>query len=169
MNVTIIDNFLEEDKFKSISDLMPYQISWHYYDHAVYDIDDDSSLNLFKNRKDLLGITKDLDNNSHCQFNHVLYESSNWAYYKAEELLQPILEKLVFNTLSRIKINMTLPTVNPTVGGWHTDNRTNGSSAITSIYYVNSNNGYTLFEDGTRVDSKANRLVSFPTNMPHTG
>ena len=39
----------------------------------------------------------------------------------------------------------------------------------TSILYVNTNNGYTKFEDGTIVESVANRLVSFPSNMKHTG
>ena len=39
----------------------------------------------------------------------------------------------------------------------------------TAIYYVNSNDGYTLFEDGTKVESVGNRLVRFPTNIKHTG
>ena len=39
----------------------------------------------------------------------------------------------------------------------------------TSIFYVNTNNGYTLFEDGTKVESVANRMLTFPTNMKHTG
>ena len=39
----------------------------------------------------------------------------------------------------------------------------------TSIFYVNTNNGYTKFEDGTKVESVANRMVTFPTNMKHTG
>ena len=39
----------------------------------------------------------------------------------------------------------------------------------TSIFYVNSNNGYTVFEDGTKVESVANRFVSFPANMKHKG
>jgi len=39
----------------------------------------------------------------------------------------------------------------------------------TSIFYVNTNNGYTKFEDGTKVESVANRMVTFPSNMKHTG
>ena len=39
----------------------------------------------------------------------------------------------------------------------------------TSIFYINTNNGYTIFEDGTKVESVANRLLTFPTNMKHTG
>ena len=39
----------------------------------------------------------------------------------------------------------------------------------TSIFYVNTNNGYTKFEDGTKVESVANRMLTFPTNMKHAG
>ena len=39
----------------------------------------------------------------------------------------------------------------------------------TSIFYVNTNNGYTKFEDGTKVESVANRMLTFPANMKHIG
>ena len=39
----------------------------------------------------------------------------------------------------------------------------------TSILYLNTNNGYTRFEDGTKVESVANRMVTFPNQMMHTG
>jgi len=39
----------------------------------------------------------------------------------------------------------------------------------TSIFYVNTNNGCTVFEDGTEVKSVGNRLVTFPGNTLHTG
>ena len=38
---------------------------------------------------------------------------------------------------------------------------------MTSIFYINTNNGYTEFEDGTVINSVANRLVSFPLNTKH--
>jgi hypothetical protein len=34
---------------------------------------------------------------------------------------------------------------------------------------VNTNNGYTKFEDGTKVECVANRLLTFPTNIKHCG
>jgi hypothetical protein len=34
---------------------------------------------------------------------------------------------------------------------------------------MNTNNGYTEFEDGTRVESVANRFISFPVGMKHRG
>ena len=43
------------------------------------------------------------------------------------------------------------------------------SNITTAILYVNSNNGYTLFEDGTKVESVENRIVLFDSNLRHTG
>ena len=34
---------------------------------------------------------------------------------------------------------------------------------------MNTNNGYTKFEDGTTVKSEANRMVTFPASMRHLG
>ena len=39
----------------------------------------------------------------------------------------------------------------------------------TSIFYINTNNGYTKFENGEKVESVANRMVTFSTNLKHTG
>ena len=35
----------------------------------------------------------------------------------------------------------------------------------TSILYMNTNNGYTIFENGDKVESVENRLVTFPNNL----
>ena len=34
---------------------------------------------------------------------------------------------------------------------------------------MNTNNGYTKFENGTKVESVANRMLTFSANMKHTG
>ena len=39
----------------------------------------------------------------------------------------------------------------------------------TAIFYVNSNNGYTVFENGLKVDSQENRLVVFNSDLLHAG
>ena len=39
----------------------------------------------------------------------------------------------------------------------------------TGIFYVNSNNGRTEFEDGTKIDCVANRMITFPSHMRHAG
>ena len=37
------------------------------------------------------------------------------------------------------------------------------------IFYMNSNNGYTLFENGDTIESVKNRVVIFPSQYMHTG
>ena len=39
----------------------------------------------------------------------------------------------------------------------------------TGVLYMNTCNGYTAFENDTQVQSVANRFVSFPAYMRHTG
>ena len=40
---------------------------------------------------------------------------------------------------------------------------------FTKPIFFNTNNGYTKFEDGTIIESIANRFVSFPAELRHTG
>lgn len=53
------------------------------------------------------------------------------------------------------------------LGAWHQDFPIEG--ATTAIFYLNTNNGWTQFEDGTKVESVANRLVTFPATYNHVG
>ena len=39
----------------------------------------------------------------------------------------------------------------------------------TIVYYINTNNGYTEFENGVRVESVSNRACIFDSNLKHTG
>jgi hypothetical protein len=50
--------------------------------------------------------------------------------------------------------------------GYHTDFT---FECRTAVYYLNTNNGYTIFEDGTKVESVANRLVEFNSLLKHSG
>ena len=42
-------------------------------------------------------------------------------------------------------------------------------SMITSIFYMNTTNGPTILEDGTEIECRANRLVSYPYETFHAG
>lgn len=39
----------------------------------------------------------------------------------------------------------------------------------TSIFYLNTCNGATIFEDGTEIASVANRMLTFDGELMHTG
>ena len=89
------------------------------------------------------------------------------------EQMNPILE--IINPLSLLRIKANLLTRTPKIieNEFHVDltdlSEEKSKQVTTSIFYVNTNNGYTEFEDGTKVESVANRLVTFPANMKHTG
>ena len=165
----IIDNFLEQEKFDEIllmlnpmpdpnHDITTNNFAWYfrykYYADPYFD----------KDKKD-----ESLDQFS---FTHTFYADRvpQSPYIKQInyflELLQPVaIFRIVGNLLTR------LPNIieNP----FHTDMEFLPEERLkqwtTSIFYVNTNNGYTLFEDGTKVESVANRMLSFPANMRHTG
>ena len=85
--------------------------------------------------------------------------------------LKPVIEKEDMSAISRIKANATSRTEKVVVFDWafHCDNGPDKKNMTTAIYYINTNNGYTLFEDGTKVESVGNRLLKFPATMIHTG
>jgi hypothetical protein len=43
------------------------------------------------------------------------------------------------------------------------------TTMTTSIFYVNTTNGPTILEDGTKIECKANRLVTYPYDTYHAG
>ena len=51
----------------------------------------------------------------------------------------------------------------------HLDWYNSPDNLLTSILYYNTNNGYTRCEDGTKIDSVANRLITFSNNIKHGG
>ena len=84
-------------------------------------------------------------------------------------LLRNLYLRLGVNTLWRCKMNLKIKTKKTHVFyPFHTDFTTLQVPFTTVVFYLNTNNGYTLFEDGTKVDSVANRMVMFNGNTKHT-
>lgn len=106
------------------------------------------------------------DNLSNTQFFHMIYE--NDTHYKSDyySLIEPIIKKLDAAVLLKVKINCTLHTEKIIEFPFHVDV---GYRAKTCVYYVNDNNGYTYFKDGSKIDSKARRLVKFDSHHLHSG
>ena len=95
------------------------------------------------------------------RFNQFSDESFNYG------LMSPLLHKLTIRSLVKIKANLNPRTSEIIEHGYHMDYPY--ENCKTSIFYVNTNNGYTKFEDGTVVESVENRLVTFDTMTKHTG
>jgi len=90
-------------------------------------------------------------------------------HYKSVDfdIISPIVERLNPVELIKVKLNRTTRKNRHIEYGLHVDTRRTG--ATTAIFYLNSNNGYTLFEDDEKVYSVANRMVLFDSVKLHTG
>ena len=147
--IEIKDNFLDHHEFNMIqNNLMGVSFPWYY--NSAIDLPED---------KDKF------------QFVHVFYE--NCIPGPSAEVINPIITNMGPILLWRIKANLLTKTPNIVENDFHVD-VFDGELKVreqltTSIFYVNTNNGYTIFEDGTKVESVANRMITFPANLKHTG
>ncbi len=83
------------------------------------------------------------------------------------DLMYPLIQKIPrLSSLVRIKANLNPRNSKVFTHGFHIDMT---FKCTTGIYYINTNNGYTEFEDGTKIESIRNRFISFPSDMKHTG
>jgi len=110
-----------------------------------------------------------LDPQDNLQFVHGFYAWRNRRVYRSPflHIIAPVLNWFGPMRLIKAKLNKTPGRSRHLEYGLHVDTR--HRQALTAIYYLNDNNGYTLFEDGTRVASVANRLVIFSAALRHTG
>ena len=81
--------------------------------------------------------------------------------------ITPILDKINPKAWVRIKANLTVKTDEVRVGAFHTD--LGSFEHTTSIYYINSNDGRTTFENGEEFQSVENTLITFPSRLRHAG
>ena len=145
----IVDNFLKQEEFDKIQKLMgqPSPLPWFYADRIVFEDDDKF------------------------QFIHAFYDNHMPMSPFSNELDSII---NIIQPFSIVKVRAKLLTRTPEIveTSFHVDLSLPEEQLrqwTTSIFYVNTNNGYTKFEDGTKVESIANRMVTFPANMKHCG
>ena len=140
--IEVIDNFLEEDNFKEIEKiLMGDKFPWFFND--------------FKN---------DSDDINNFQFTHTVVRGNGNIESKFIQYMKPFFDKLNIKKIFRIKINLTTRDHNSFNHLYHTDV---SFQCTTAIFYINSNNGKTIFENGEEVNSVANRMVIFNSNLEH--
>ena len=159
----IEDNFLKQEEFDKIQSFIlgdNSRMPWYYA--SLIDIPSENEKN----------------DASKFQFIHLFYVGLNeFLPSPFLEKLDPIMIKLKTVSVYRIKANLLTRTPNIVENTIHVDIgnlkepwlEEKLAQWTTSIFYVNTNNGYTKFEDGTKVESVANRMVTFPANIKHTG
>ena len=141
MGLQVFDDFVDTYQFRSIeSELMGSYFPWYYIDRQSYTYTENSF-----------------------QFFHNFYREgdSPSEYYS---IIQPCLEKLK-GKLSRAKAVLTPKSESSRCSGYHIDYK----DMKTSTYYINTNDGWTEFEEGGKVESVANRMLIFDSNLEHIG
>jgi hypothetical protein len=145
MDYEVIDNFLPKKELESIQNvLLTPGFTWHY--------------NPF--------ISSNNSEEKGFQLVHGFYVENMGIVSNFYNVLTPLLEKINPSILIRIKANLGPKTHEHQRGGWHTDT---GAQCKTAVFYVNTTNGYTEFEDGSKVEGKENRFLVFDSQLLHTG
>jgi len=151
--ITVTDNFLPFPEAKFVQEqLLSPAWPWFFQDSVDYADESDE-------------ITKS-------QFCYQLYRNHSWQG-AGEAVVSRFLRHIRPLTLVRVKANLQVRTETKQKNSFHIDLADPDFQPyphlLTAIYYVNTNDGVTLFEDGTEVESVANRMVVFPSAMRHTG
>jgi len=150
MNYILQDNFLNQQDFNVIySTLLGENFPWFFAPYKVYKEKQDRDIRDF-------------------QFTHMVYFNHSVRTHMPE-IFEPLLEKISPAAIVKIKANLTPITDKQIIYDMHIDVNNFNFKGKTAVFYLNTNNGYTLFEDGTNIDSVANRILIFDANIPHTG
>ena len=140
--IEIIDNFLDEEEFKSIqSFMMGGKFRWFYSEGRTY------------------------SNDGEFLMLHMFYQPEVGSNSEHLSIWSNFMKQVGAKECTRIKANLTFktPTIEP--APFHTDYE----DMKTATFYINTNNGYTEFESGVRVSSVANRVCIFDSNLRHRG
>lgn len=147
--IKVLDNFLDETEFSNIQDFLigksRASFPWYYSN-----------------------VVTNEDPKEHFQFIHIFYAnfgpSSDFF-----PVISNLILKLKIKSLVRIKANLLTTTQEIIEYKFHYDQPERNTGMKVAIFYLNTNNGYTLFEDGRKVESVQNRMVVFDGDMAHTG
>jgi hypothetical protein len=145
--IQVIDNFLEKKEFDRLQSLlMNAQFPWHYSSSML------------------------VEPGYNFKFTHIFYEFNIPTSNFFNEM-DSFVDKLNIYSIIRIKSNLLTKTNEIKSNGWHCDLPDEPSSGLfkTSVFYINTNNGYTVFENGKKINSVENRMLVFPSNIKHQG
>jgi len=153
----VIDDFLTEEEFVFLRSIfLGKEITWTYSATKAKMPDTPQDKNEeFYNQ----------------QYVHTLYSLHGGVAGTVSDKMRfiaPILQKIKPSVLLRAKVNSTFPTPEIYQYEFHVDQYLDVPFK-TAIFYLNTNDGLTIFADGTEVESVANRFVVFDGKELHTG
>jgi hypothetical protein len=154
MKTQIIDNALGSKQFKDIQHaLLSHKFLWSFNDSIAKDVwiegsDEDEDNYYFTNQLYIRNPNQKI--------------ISTLEHWPLQPLLRSVLQK--DSKLIRVKANLYLRTDKIVHHNNHIDYEFEHSAAI---FYINTNDGLTVLEDGTEIESVANRLLVFDGSKPH--
>ena len=165
--IEIRDNFLPHNIFENLKKDIVYNSSFPWFLNKVLDISTEGSY---------IGRTNCPDEDNR-QFCYLFYKTdqdklSTRPHMGRElEKVIPLIQNYEFSHnqkyyLLHVKANLNVRAPENLEHGFHRDHPWNGK---TSVFYLNDNDGYTKFQNGQVVESKANRAVIFDSPELHTG
>jgi len=149
----VINNFLPDEIHQQFVDLlMSNDFPYFYIDGLSHTDGTEDDFHFLHN----------LYGNPH-NFNHSGGEIVSRYFNR---LIMPILGRLplTFNNLLRARVNLLTRAKNPIISNFHRDLEDKHTVAL---YYLNSNNGETVFKTGEKVPSVANQMLIFDGHMDH--
>ena len=143
-NYTVIDNFLSKDDFEDIKfALTATNVTPWFLGNEIANMQDLS--NLF-------------------YLTHKIYDNDTITSEYYNNIMIPILQKIEYRSLIRIKCNLYPRTERIIEHNAHTDYPFDHLGAL---FFVNTNDGYTTLEDGTKIESLENRMLFFNPSLQH--
>ncbi len=142
---TVIDNFLNKKDFKKIQEhMMSQKFPWYYTPNITF-VDEPKTDKYY--------------------FTHLFYYNDR-PLSSSIDMLQPLFKKMNIISLYRVKGNFY-----PNVGK-HSENKPHIDFSFKhkgAIFYINTNNGYTLLNKGkTKIESIENRILFFDSTKTHS-
>ena len=141
----IIDKFLDTNDFTDLKNTLTSDKFPWYLNHGVSYAGDDSGI----------------------LFTHLVYKDNEFNSSFTLGGLDIFKEKLGIVSLVRAKFNLLHRTDKIIEHQPHIDIPNPPDNLKTAILYLNTNNGYTKFENGEVVKSVRNRLVTFPAHLKY--
>ena len=138
----IVDNFLPKKEFKEYQDYVIRKLPYFFRKGVAYDESDMFCFYHFLYGKDLV-----LSSQEHF-----------------DKVARPLLAKIKIYSLLRIKCNLYTKTEKLFEHNPHTDMPFPHKGFL---FYVNTNNGFTILKDGTKIESVANRALFFDSSKDH--
>ena len=141
MEYTIIDDFLDPKDWEIIKEtFFGFQkIHWYFNEGISY------------------------PNDGHIYFTHLFY-NDNTIKSDLFYVVEPILLRLEAKALMRAKANLYLGSEKFIQHEFHKDLKFTHNGAV---FYVNTNNGYTILNDEIKIESVENRVLLFDPSTLH--